>query len=438
MYFDFEEIGSAYKVFDEMIDRDVVIWNSMIGGCVKCGRVQEARELFEMMNVSKNVGSYNAMLGGYVRVGCIERARELFDEMPERDVVSWNIMIGAQARLGTVEIACELFDYAPKKNVTTWSTIISGFCHSGCYNDALDKFKKMLVDGPRPNQAVLVCALSSCAHLGALELGVWVHGYIVQSGFKVDDWLGSSLIDMYAKCGVLQAAISLFHRLKRREACAWTSMIHGYAIHGQCQQALDTFNKMEELRIKPNDVTFVAILSACSHAGLVDKGREIFKRMKQVCNMSPKIEHYTCMIDLFCRSNLLDEAQELVKSMPMKPDIYVWGALISGLRIHQPNSLKLDNGLRGEIERLRPTDSGLYVLLSNIYAGFDQWGEVEIMRGMMKDFGVKKSRGWSSIEVEGVVHVFLAGQREGNYYKLDQAYEMLDCVYKGTCISYFA
>nr|XP_010920381.1 pentatricopeptide repeat-containing protein At3g29230-like [Elaeis guineensis] len=427
MYSEFDEVETARHLFDGIPDRDVVLWNSMIGGYVKCGNLESARVLFEEMP-AKNVGTYNALIGGYVKFGCMDDASILFEDMPERDIVSWNTMVGAHARSGSVAVARGLFSRAPKKNVATWSAIISGFAQSSRFVDALDMFKYMLVEGPRPEQSILVSVLSCCAHLGALEQGIWIHGYIDRQGIEVDDLLGSSLIDMYSKCGMLQGAISVFDKLEKREACSWTSMIHGLAIHGHAHEALEAFEEMERFKIKPNAITFIAILSACSHAGMVVKGRELFYQMHQVYGLIPMIEHYTCMVDLLSRGNYIKEARELIKSMPMKPDVFVWGALLGGLRIHGQQGLIYEQELGREIVKLEPRDSGAYMLVSNIYASIDQWDDAVRMRGMMERFGIKKNPGCSLIEVEGEVHEFLASGRLST--KSEQAYEMLDRIYK--------
>lgn len=426
MYSEFGDLNAARLVFDENIERDSVLWNSMMGGYLKCGLFHPARELFESMP-DKNVGSFNAMMSGYVKFGLLEAAHKLFEGMPKRDFISWNTMIGAHARFGLVGTALELFDEAPERNVTTWSTIISGFAQSSRFEEGLWVFKDMVGEGVKPNQAILVSVLSSCAHLGALEQGIWIHGYIEKNRIELDDILGASLIDMYSKCGLLQGATMLFHKIVKKGVCVWTSMIYGFAIHGYSLEALEVFSQMESMEIIPNDITFVAILCACSHAGLVDKGQEILDRMSQVYKMRPRIEHYTCMVDLLSRANLLDEAQQLIKSMPMEPDVLVWGALLSGFRIHGGSSLE-NSDIRKQIERLEPRDSGAYVLMSNIYASTYQWDEVTRMRKMMMGLGMRKNPGCSLIGVNQKVHEFLAGGR--SHPQAVQIYSMLDQIYR--------
>ncbi|OAY77411.1 Pentatricopeptide repeat-containing protein [Ananas comosus] len=400
MYSEFGDAAAARKVFDETPRKDVVLWNSMIGGYVKCGCLELARKMFDEMPL-RNVGSYNALLGGYAKLGRLGDAEKLFDEMPERDVVSWNTIVAAHSRTGNVEAANGFFDRSPRRNVATWSAIISGFAQSSRFGNALDLFNRMLAEGLTPNQSILVSVLSSCAHLGALEQGIWIHGYVTKQGIEMDDMLGSSFVDMYAKCGMLQGARSVFDKLDKKDACAWTSMIYAFAIHGHVREAIEAFEKMERAKIRPSEITFVAILRGCSHVGLVEKGREMFDRMARDYEIEPKIEHYTCMVDLLSRASLIEEAQELIKSMPMEPDVFVWGALLGGLRIHGQNELVCDLELRNEIERLKPSESGAFVLMSNIYASVDRWDDAVNTRRVMEGFGVRKSPGCSLIEELG-------------------------------------
>ncbi|KAF5185790.1 Pentatricopeptide repeat-containing protein [Thalictrum thalictroides] len=427
MYAEFGDIEKARLLFDEIPERDIVLWNSMIGGYLKCGGLEEAQQLFESMQ-NKNVGSYNAMLGGYVKLGCFETASKLFNEMPDRDFISWNIMAGAHARLGSPEMAWKLFDEAPVRNLAMWSAIICGFSQGSHFGDALQMFKQMLGEGIVPNRAILVSVLSCCSHLGALEQGFWIHGYIEKHGVEVDDILGASLIDMYCKCGLLQGSISLFDKINKKGVSSWTSMIYGFAIHGHSLKALELFSEMKSAGTRPNRITFVAVLSACSHVGLIDRGREVFNEMIQVHNIKPTIEHYTCMVDLLSRANLIDEARQLIKAMPMKPDLFVWGALHGGLRIHGERKCLEDESVTEELTKLEPKDSGAYILMSNIYASNNQWENSLKMRKIMEETGVKKNLGCSLIEVDQIVHEFSAGGRLHPH--AEHIYDMLDHIYR--------
>ena len=406
MYSEFKQLNDARKLFDEMPDRDCIMWNSMIGAYVKCEYMELASVLFEQMPV-KNVASYNAMLGGYAKQGFTELARDLFDKMLERDTISWNTMIGAYAKQGSVVSAWEMIDEMPHRKTSSWSALISGFAQSSCYEDALHGFREMLLDGHgRPNQAALVSAISSCSNLGSLHLGVWLHCYIIRKRMEniVDDVLGASLIDMYSKCGFLQGALSMFNNMPLRGVCSWTAMIHGLALHRKSEEALALFSEMEKSMIKPNAITFVAVLSACSHAGLVQRGREIFYNVENVYGMKPTVEMFACMVDLLCRVGKMEEACRVVESMPMEPDEFIKGSLLSGFAAHGANHDGMvacaDNDLVG---------GGMNILASNICASGGRWEAVERVRRRMVESGTRKEPGGSMIEVEHCVHEFLAG-----------------------------
>ncbi|KAL4190453.1 hypothetical protein AMTRI_Chr07g24860 [Amborella trichopoda] len=416
-------IDCSRRVFDEILERDIVIWNTMIGGYMKHGLISEAIKLFNEMP-AKNIGSFNTMLSGYAKFGELENAKKVFDQMPERDVISWNSMVMGHAKYGSLDVAREIFDQIPRRNVSSWANLISGLAQRSEFVKALETFVEMQRDTVRPNQAILVSILSSCAHLGALDQGIWVHAYLEKCMTSLDDIVCASLVDMYSKCGFLEAANIVFNKTNPKGVCGWTAMILGLAIHGQSDDALRLFDKMPEVGMRPNGRTCLAALSACVHAGFVDKGHEILDTMHRVHNVRPELEHYTCVIDLLSRANLFDEAQELVRTMPFKPDAFVWGALLSGFRIHRSSTVSLSEDMGREMLRLGAKDSGPFVSLSNIYASCERWEDVTRLRTLMGDVGVRKNPGCSLIEVNGEVHEFLAGER--SHPQCKEIYHLLD------------
>ncbi|XP_078447662.1 pentatricopeptide repeat-containing protein At4g18840-like [Wolffia australiana] len=422
MYSQFAHINSARKLFDEMPSRDIVLWNTMIGGYVKCGRIEPAYLLFEQMP-SKNIASYNAILGGLVKEGSLAIARTLFDEMPDRDTISWNTMIGCYARHGSAIEAWELLQLMPERKISTWSALVSGFAQSSRFDEALDGFREMTEDccHGRASQAALVSAISSCAKLGSLQLGLWLHCYIIrrEKRIVIDDFLGASLINMYCKCGFLQGALSLFHSLQMRGVCSWTAMIHGLALHGESDGALAMFDEMERAKVRPNAVTFVALLLACSHGGQARQGREILSRMESVYGLCPKVEHYACMVDLLSRAGMMEEAGRVVNCMPVEADEVIRGAVFSGLA---------GGYLSHDVMMVGLMDGGMDVLESNVCAAEGRWEAVERVRRRMVESGVRKIPGGSMIEVEDRVHEFLAGETAHPMVK--EIYLMLDYVYR--------
>lgn len=347
----------------------------------------------------------------YSSCGNLSSALQVFDETPQPTLPSWNSIIHAHVKLGSLENARKLFEKVPKRNVITWSTMIDGHVKCGDYKQALELFRDMQlieIDGVQPNEFTMSSVLSACGRLGALEHGKWVHAYIDRCGLKVDVVLGTSLIDMYAKCGSIERARWVFNGLgQNKDVMAWSAMISGLAMHGHGEECLDLFSQMQDCGVRPNDVTFVGVLCACVHMGLVNEGREYFERMTEEFGITSTIQHYGCLVDLYGRAGLIDKAWDVVKSMPMKPDVLIWGSLLSGSRMHD-NSEMCEFAIKQLVE-LEPMNSGAYVLLSNVYAKMGRWNDVRYVRDLMDAKGIKKLPGCSLVELEGVLHEFLAG-----------------------------
>ncbi|KAF5191018.1 Pentatricopeptide repeat [Thalictrum thalictroides] len=390
MYFKFGFAEIAHELFDEMTVRDVVSWNTLVSGYSLSGDVEMARGVFDMM-VEKSLVTWSAMITGYVRSGNVDAARELFDKMPERNVISWNAMI-------------------------------AGYAQNEKYADAIDLFWQMLrVSGFGPNDVTFVNVLSACAHLGALDLGKWIDQYIKKSGMELNLFLGNALADMFAKCGCLAEAQQVFDEMQERDVITWTIIISGLATHGRAKESFDHFYDMLECGIKPNEITFMGILSACTHAGLVDEGLKFFNQIDKVYGISPTIEHYGCVVDLLSRAGRLNEAEDLINSMPMKPNVIVWGALLGGCRIYKD----VDRGERvvEHILKLDSGHSGSYVYLANVYASMGRLNAAASCRLRMRENGVAKTPGYSWIEHGHTVHEFFMGDR--SHPQTEQIYSMI-------------
>ncbi|CAL5352293.1 unnamed protein product [Camellia sinensis] len=347
----------------------------------------------------------------YSACGNLGFAQHVFDEIVQPDLPSWNSIINANVKMGLVEIARKLFDEMPERNVISWSCMIDGYVRCGECTEALVLFREMQeleTRDVRPNEFTMSVVLSACGQLGALEHGKWVHAYIDKCGMEVDVVLGTSLIDMYAKCGSIERARWVFNSLgPNKNVMAWSAMISGLAMHGQSQECLDLFSKMTKHGVRPNAVTFLGVLCACVHAGLVSEGESYFRRMSVEFGIMPLIQHYGCMVDLYGRAGLIEEAWNTIKSMPMEPDVLVWGAILSGSRMHGDIGT-CEVAIKKLIE-LEPTNSGAYVLLSNIYAKTGRWKDVRHVRDIMEAKGIRKVPGCSMVEVGGVIHEFLVG-----------------------------
>jgi pentatricopeptide repeat protein len=267
----------------------------------------------------------------------------------------------------------------------------------------------------RPNEVSIVALVSACADLGALSQGAWAHTYVLKNNLKLNRFVGTALLDMYSKCGCLDLAYQLFDQLRKRDTSCYNAMIGGFAVHGNGHRALSLYERMRLEGLVPDDVTFVVTMCACSHAGLVVEGCEIFESMKEVYGIEPKLEHYGCLVDLLGRAGRLKEAEERVRTMPMHPNAILWRSLLGAARVH--GNLEIGEVALKHLIQLEPETSGNYVLLSNMYASIDRWDDVNRIRKLMKDHGINKMPGSSLVEIGGAMHEFLMGDKTHPYSK---------------------
>ncbi|KAL3749126.1 hypothetical protein ACJRO7_010252 [Eucalyptus globulus] len=453
-------IVDARLLFDTMSQRDVVSWSIMIDGFCQNGLFDEAMSLFEEMRRSnvepdkmilssilsacgragnlsygKKIHDYitennvildphiwSALISMYASSGCMDLAQELFDSMSPKNLVVSTAMISWYSKVGKIENARLIFDQLDEKDLVCWSAMISGYAESDQPQEALTLFKKMQMWGIKPDQVTILSALSACAHLGALDQGRWMHKYVNENGFGEALPVKNALIDMYAKCGSLERAQKVFEKTSSKNVISWTTMINSFAMHGDANNVLRFFYQMKEENVKPNEITFIGVLYACSHAGLVEKGQEIFSSMVSEHNLKPKHEHYGCMVDLFGRAGLLREALEVIETMPLAPNVVIWGSLMAACRVHGED--ELGEFAAKQLLKLEPDHDGAHVVLSNIYAKHRRWQDVGELRQLMRQRGVFKARGWSRIELNNEVHQFAMADRDHN--QADQIYVKLD------------
>eukprot|EP01018_Ginkgo_biloba_P031628 Gb_29020 [translate_table: standard] len=386
---------------------DVTVGNALLDMYSKCRSTENARHVFDQMP-QRNVVSWNSMISGYAQNANVDEALKLFWKMSERDVVSWTIMIAGYSQNGRVEEALKLFERMPERDLVSWNAMIAGYAQNGRFDETLKLFRQMQLAGMKPNSETFTSVLPGCANLASLEQGMEVHDNIIRSGFLSDVLVGSALIDMYAKCGKIKDACKVFDKMRRRDIVSWNAMIKGYAMHGCGKEALQIFEQMQHLGMNPDHVTFVGILHACCHAGLVDDAWQLFDCMSQCYNITPALEHYCCMVDLLGRAGQFHEAQDFINKMPIKPDAAVWGSLLGSCRIH--NNMELGEFVAERLFELEPTNAAPYVLLSNIYAAAGRWDGIEKVRKMMKDRSVRKPPGCSWIQLNNQVYIFLGGE----------------------------
>lgn len=365
--------------------------------------------------VQTNLINMYAVTGGVENDG-MGKARQIFDLMPQRSLVTWNSLLVANVRFGDLEAACKLFEEMPERNVVSWTTMMAGCAETGKTKQALAFFYEMRKAHVQVDQVALVAALSVCAELGDLNLGRWIHAIVYKgscTGLQQEHGLVSlnnALIHMYARCGLLKDACRIFQEMPQRSVVSWTTMIIGFAMHGHGEDALAIFKEMQKMKVQPDEVTFIGVLCACSHAGWVNEGCHYFETMTRVWKIKPRIVHYGCMVDLLSRAGRLDEAYELITAMPMEPNSIIWGTILSGCRVHK--NVQLASSVAGQFTELEPDQAvGHLTLLSNVYAAAKNWDDVVRVRQRMAEMGLKKNPGCSSIQVNGVIHDFLAGDQ---------------------------
>ncbi|EOA15013.1 hypothetical protein CARUB_v10028363mg [Capsella rubella] len=358
MYSNFGELGNAKKVFDDLGEHDLVVFNAMISGYANNRQSDEALSLIKdmkLLGIKPDIITWNALLSGFAHTGNEEQVSEI------------------------LEMMC-LEGHKP--DVVSWTSIISGLVHNFQNGKAFDAFKQMLTHGLYPNSATITTLLPACTTLANVKHGKEIHGYSVVTGLEDHGFVRSALLDMYGKCGFISEAMILFRKTPKKTTVTFNSMMFCYANHGLSDKAVELFNQMEDTGEKLDHLTFTAILTACSHAGLTDLGQKLFHSMQSKYRINPRLEHYACMVDLIGRAGKLVEAYEMIKAMQMEPDLFVWGALLGACRNH--GNVELARIAAKHLAELEPENSGNGLLLSSLYANAGSWESVVGMKKMIK------------------------------------------------------
>lgn len=355
----------------------------------------------------------NSIIHMYANCGLLGNAGKLFDESRDLDVVAWNSMIIGLAKCGEIEESWRLFCKIPFRNEVSWNTMIGGYVRNGRWIEAFDLFHEMQEKRIRPSHFTLVSMLNACGRLGALEQGKWIHDYIERNGFELNVIVITAIVDMYCKCGEIEMARLVFENSPRKGLSCWNSMMLGLANNGHHEEVFELFSKLESSNLKPDAVSFVAVLTASNHSVRVDDARKYFRLMKETYGIEPKIEHYGCVVDVLGRSGLIEEAAEFVKSMPMEADIVIWGSLLSNCSKKHPCNIEVAQWASRNLSQLDPEDTSAHVLMSNVHAASGNFEKAVEERRRMEAKKMAKSPGCSSIEVDGEVHEFVAG---GNWH----------------------
>ncbi|XP_060201174.1 putative pentatricopeptide repeat-containing protein At3g11460, mitochondrial [Lycium barbarum] len=420
----------ARKVFDEMPQRNLTVcYNALISGYVQNSDFLNGFSLFNEMRlrgVEFNAVTILGLVPGLTDPECLLLGMCLhclnIKCGLDNDLAIANCLLTMYVRCACMELARKLFDHIPEKGLITWNAMISGYAQNGLAGEVLELYHEMESLQVNPDAVTFVGVLSACAYLGNQMIGFEVEQKIKSSGMRFNVFLKNALINMYARCGNLAKAQTIFDEMPERNLVSWTTIIGGYGIHGLGKTAVELFDKMIETGIRPDGTVFVSVLSACSHAGLTKKGLNYLDLMKREYGLKPRSEHYSCVVDLLGRVGRLDEARKLIESMEVEPDGAVWGALLGACKIHK--NVELAEIAFKKVVELEPTNTGYYVLLSNIYTEVNNSEGILRVRLMMRDRKLKKDPGYSYFECNGKTHLFVAGDR--SHPQTKEIYKMLN------------
>ncbi|XP_047328483.1 putative pentatricopeptide repeat-containing protein At3g08820 [Impatiens glandulifera] len=403
-------LNNAGKVFDEIPLKNIVSLTAIISGYINSGRFREAMEMFQRSlenGLRADSITLVTLLSACSRLGGSSDGEWLhkhaIDLGLETNVFVGTALVDLYAKYGKMVQACQVFDSMPDKDTITWSAMIQGYAMNGHPKEAVDLFYRMQELNIRSDCYSIVGVLSACAGMGALSVGEWAASLIDINEFLLNPIMGTALIDMYAKCGKMSSAWEVFKTMKEKDLVVWNAVISGLAMNGYVKTMFSLLGQMEKHGLEPNNNTITGLLCGCTHAGLVNEGRRVFY------SIIPTVEHYGCIVDLLGRAGLLKEAYELILNMPMEANAVVWGALLSGCRMHRDSQMA-EHVLERLVE-LEPWNSSNYVLLSNIHSTNQKWDDVAKIRSTMAQRRIQKAPGFSWIEMDGVVHKFIAGDK---------------------------
>ncbi|KAL6634988.1 hypothetical protein ACP70R_027659 [Stipagrostis hirtigluma subsp. patula] len=415
-YVKIHAVQEARRIFARMAERDVVTWSCMIKGYVQSGRTQEALRVYKEMveaGVKPNSVTLVSVLQACAIAVDVEEGKRIHHTSAK---IGCELEMGVATALVDMYMKCScheeamlLFARMPKKDVVCWAAAISGLAQNGLYDESLQVFKCMLLEGHAPDAVIMVKVLAGCSESGVIRQAICLHGYLLSGGFCSNMFVAAALVDLYSRCGNLDSAIKVFGSAAEKDVVLWSSMIVGYGIHGLGWEALALYQRMIASSVKPNSVTFVSLLSACSHSGLIHEGKQIFDSMTKVYGVMPNPEHQSAMVDLLGRAGELQEATRVIREMDGKPVAHTWCALLAACRAH--NNTEMSEVVANHLLRLDPDHVGYYNLLTNIYAFDQKWDSVTETRNMVKGRGLNKVPGYSAIEVNNAVHKFFAGDR---------------------------
>lgn len=440
------DVASARALFDEMPERDLVSWNSMISGYSQGGLFEECKDLYRRMldmddvrpdgvtavsvllacaqsydlltgmavhqyvienKIEMDLSLCNSIIGVYAKCGSLDYATELFEEMSEKDEITYGTIISGYMVHGFVEEAMKIFRGTSNPSLSSWNAVISGSVQNNQHNRALDFVREMQCSGVKPNSVTISSILPSIPFVSHLKGGKEIHAYAVKNNYHTNIYVVTAMIDVYAKLGFLRGAQRIFDLANDRSVIVWTAIISAYASHGDANSALSLFEEMLHSKIRPDAVTFTAVLAACAHSGLVEEAWEIFSSLLPKYGIQPLPNHYACVVSCLSRVGKLSEAVEFVKKMPTKPTAPIWGALLSGAS--EAGDVELAKFACDYLFVLEPENPTNYIVLANLYSKAGRWEEAESVRDIMVKRGFKKVAGSSRIDTSGGLQSFIEG-----------------------------
>ncbi|KAL5820332.1 hypothetical protein ACOSQ3_022214 [Xanthoceras sorbifolium] len=461
-------VDLARAQFEQMTVRDIVTWNSMITGYNQHGYDIESLDMFtnmlkdsslkpdkftlasvlsacgnlEKLENGKQIHGHiirtefdasgavgNALVSCYAKSGGIEIAQKIVQRsgISHLNVIAFTALLDGYIKLGDIGPARRIFDSLRDRDVVAWTAMLVGYEQNGLTNDAVKLFRLMIREGPKPNNYTLAAMLSVSSSLASLDHGKQIHAVALRSGKASSVSVSNGLITMYSKAGSIDGARRVFDLIHcHQETVSWTSMIIALAQHGLGEEAIQLFEKMLALSIKPDHITYVGVLSACTHVGLVEQGQNYYNLMKNVHKIEPTRSHYACMVDLLGRAGLLQEAYDFIENMPIEPDVEAWGSLLSSCRVYK--NVELGKIAAERYLLIEPNNSGAYSALANLYSACGKWADAAKIRKSMKDGGVKKNQGISWVQIQNIVHVF--GVEDALHPQKDAVYNMMAKIWK--------
>ncbi|GFY86318.1 tetratricopeptide repeat (TPR)-like superfamily protein [Actinidia rufa] len=457
-------LESARQIFNNLTEHNVVAWTSLIAGVAQFGHGEEALELFKRMRevpvaldeftiatvfgvcsslkdislgaqhhayaiktgMDCSVAVVNALIIMYTKCGDVQRANRAFDLMPIRDTITWTVMVTSLSQNGDVGKALEYFNKMPERNVVTWNSMLSIYTKHGVWEESLKLYILMLREGVKPDWVSFATLTSACADSAVLKLGSQIVAQAEKLGFGFNVSVANSVITMYSRCGSIEEAHKVFDSIVLKDLISWNAMMDGYVQSGQGRKVLEIFENMLKMGFTPDNISYVSVLSGCSHSGLVSEGQHYFDMMTKEHDISPTYEHFACMVDLLGRAGLLEQAKNMIDEMPLEPNAVVWGALLCACRIHG-NAKLAEISVKNLIE-LDAGNSGCYVLLANTYSDCGHLDFVLNVRKFLREKGIQKNPGCSWIEVDNRVHVFTVD--DTSHPQIKDIYSMLSEITK--------